>query len=161
MPSAHVCVLDHRLFPPVPRGAPQLIGSIGPGACLLWLAAAGKAQNFKDSSMDADGIKAAAKGDMSISTAVTLLSLTMGLLGVQAGGFASNHQDISTQYASVLFGMTNACASVAGSITVYAVGVVLDASGQDWALVFRGVAAACLGSACMYGLCASSEPQFD
>lgn len=98
---------------------------------------------------------------MSINMAVTLLSLTMGLLGMQSGGFASNHQDISSQYASVLFGITNACASIAGSITVYAVGVVLDASGQDWALVFRGVAATCIGSAAMYAACASSEPQFD
>ena len=118
----------------------QVIGSLGPGACLLWLSSARR---------------------MSINMAVTLLSLTMGLLGMQAGGFASNHQDISSQYASVLFGITNACASIAGSITVYAVGVVLDASGQDWTLVFRGVAATCIGSAVMYAACASSEPQFD
>lgn len=80
---------------------------------------------------------------------------------LQAGGFASNHQDISTQYASILFGITNASASVAGSVTVYLVGVVLDATGQNWALVFKGVAVTCLASAALYVSCASSEPQFD
>lgn len=118
----------------------QVAGSAGPAACFLLLA----------------------HGPDTVSSrgAVALLTVAMGFQGLQAGGFASNHQDISGRLASVLFGITNAFASLAGSVFVYLIGVILDATGS-WALVFKLVAAVNLASAAVYVTCATSDPQFD
>eukprot|EP00775_Hariotina_reticulata_P004108 gene4108-4354_t len=56
-----------------------------------------------------------------------------------AAGYASNHGDIATRYAGLLYGITNAGSSFAGSVAVYAVGVVLDWT-RDWGVVFGAVA---------------------
>lgn len=47
-------------------------------------------------------------------------------------------QDISTKYASALFGITNAGASLAGLIFVYLVGVILDHTGSWWVAGLKG-----------------------
>jgi len=119
----------------------QLVGSVGPGLCLLYLAAVPQ------------------KG--SLFDAVTLLTLAMGLLGCQAGGFASNHQDICTRYAPLLFGITNACSSLAGAGGVYTVGAILDYTTGRWSLVLVLVAAVNFVAAAVYCLFATSEPLFD
>lgn len=75
-------------------------------------------------------------------------------------GHRQQRQDLSTKYASVLFGTTNAAASLAGSVYVTLVGVILDAT-HSWALVFGLVAAGCFASALFYLLCGTSEPQFE
>lgn len=103
---------------------------------------------------------AAAGADGQLRSAVVLLVMTLAFLGLQAGGFASTHQDISTRMASVLFGTTNAVASLAGSVFVLAVGVILDTT-QSWALVFQMIAGCCLASAALFLAWGSSEPQFD
>ena len=92
--------------------------------------------------------------------ALLLMTLTMGLLGLQSGGFATNHQDISTKYASVLFGITNATSSLAGSASVFYIGILLDAT-HSWPLVFQLVSCSYFFSATVYLLCATSEPQFE
>ncbi|KAJ9518299.1 hypothetical protein QJQ45_010214 [Haematococcus lacustris] len=95
-----------------------------------------------------------------LGEAVTLLTLAMGLLGFQAAGFAANHQDIASRYASVLFGATNAAASLAGSIGVYAVGVVLDRT-SSWPLVLAIVACLNFAAAVSFATLATSEPLFE
>ncbi|KAL6765531.1 major facilitator superfamily domain-containing protein [Haematococcus lacustris] len=95
-----------------------------------------------------------------LGEAVTLLTLAMGLLGFQAAGFAANHQDIASRYASVLFGATNAAASLAGSIGVYAVGVVLDRT-SSWPLVLAIVACLNFAAALCFATLATSEPLFE
>ncbi len=113
------------------------------------------------SSGDAAAAAAAAAGaGDQLGNAVVLLVMTLAFLGLQAGGFASTHQDISTRLASVLFGTTNAVASLAGSAFVLAVGVILDTT-QSWALVFQMIAGCCLASAALFLAWGSSEPQFD
>ncbi|PNH08931.1 putative anion transporter 6 [Tetrabaena socialis] len=157
----------------------QTLGSVGPAICLLYLshgapggaataaAAAGLAGGGASRSLAGAAAAAAAAGGMSaeeqqrqLTWAVALLVMTMALLGLQAGGFAATHQDISTRLASVLFGTTNAAASLAGSFFVLLVGVLLDATGS-WALVFNLVGLCCLASAAAFLTLASSEPQFD
>ncbi|MEW5299522.1 MAG: hypothetical protein WDW36_002531 [Sanguina aurantia] len=118
----------------------QSIGTLGPGLCMAYLALIPASGNLRE--------------------AVTLLTLTLGFQGFQAGGFASNHQDISTRYAPVLFGVTNACASISGSIFVYVVGVLLDQS-YSWSLIFMAVAVANFGSAALYLAWGTSEVQFE
>eukprot|EP00798_Chlamydomonas_sp_ICE-L_P023756 gene23753-9314_t len=73
------------------------------------------------------------KSSASVSEAVALITICMSAMGMQAGGFASVHTDISTKYAPVLFGITNAASSLAGCIFVYLVGIILDHLGS-WPL---------------------------
>lgn len=124
----------------------QALGTLGPGCSLLFLGCtAGQTGQT---------------GQIGLTGALLLLTLTMAGLGCQAGGFASNHQDITTKYAGVLFGLTNALSSFGGSVSVYMTGVVLDLT-HSWSLVFRTVAWCnflCLG---VYLTYATSEPQFD
>lgn len=77
-----------------------------------------------------------------------------------AGLTSACTQDIAGRYASVLFGVTNAGASLMGSVAVALVGVVLDATGS-WSAVFQAVAAVNLASAALYLTCATSEPLFE
>ncbi|GIL70600.1 hypothetical protein Vretimale_3718 [Volvox reticuliferus] len=128
----------------------QVVGSAGPAICLLYLAWG------TPNGQEGKGVPQQAQ----LTNAVVLLVLTMALLGFQAGGFASTHQDIATRLASVLFGTTNASASLAGSAFVYAVGVILDRT-QSWARVFELIASCCLTSAAIFVVFATSEPQFD
>ncbi len=78
----------------------------------------------------------------------------------QAGGFASNHSDIASLYAPVLFGLTNACASAFGSLGVLLVGTILDATGR-WSLVLLMVACVNGLSAVVYLAFATSEQLFE
>jgi hypothetical protein len=54
----------------------------------------------------------------------------------------------------------NACASMAGSIGVYAVGAILDRT-HSWPLVLMLVASLNAVSAAVYVLLATSEPMFE
>lgn len=60
----------------------------------------------------------------------------------------------------MLFGLTNACASLAGTVGVYAVGALLDWTGS-WSLVLTLIAGANVASAAVYMLLASSVQVFD
>jgi hypothetical protein len=92
--------------------------------------------------------------------AMLLLTGMMGFQGLQSGGFAATHQDIATKYAGVLFGITNAVASLVSSVSLYLTGLVLEQT-QSWALVFECVAACNLLCCGVYLACATSDPQFD
>ena len=59
-------------------------------------------------------------GNLMLSAA--LLTGTLGLGGFQAAGYGSNHQDLSPKYSGILFGLTNASASSAGALAVFATG---------------------------------------
>ena len=51
-----------------------------------------------------------------------LLTGTLAIGGFQAAGYGSNHQDLSPKYSGILFGFSNASASSAGAIAVFATG---------------------------------------
>ena len=53
---------------------------------------------------------------------VALLSATLALGGFQAAGLGSNHQDIAPRYSGILFGITNASASIAGCVGIMGTG---------------------------------------
>jgi ACS family sodium-dependent inorganic phosphate cotransporter len=106
------------------------------------------------------GYLATSSGKGTVSEALLLLTVMLGGLGLQAGGFASTHQDICTKYAGVLFGLTNACSSLAGSLSIYATGLVLDWT-HSWGRVFGGVMACNLVSLVVFLALGTSEPLFD
>jgi ACS family sodium-dependent inorganic phosphate cotransporter len=96
----------------------------------------------------------------SVTAAMVVLTLMLGGLGLQSGGFASTHQDISTRYAGLIFGLTNACSSLAGSVSVYITGAVLDHT-HNWGLVFGMVSFCNVCSLIAFVLLATSEPLFE
>lgn len=69
-------------------------------------------------------------------------------------------QDISSRYAAVLFGITNALSSLMGTCSVYATGLILESTGS-WSLVFELVAAFYLVGAVGFLAWASAEQQFE
>ncbi len=70
-------------------------------------------------------------------------------------------QDISTRYAGILFGVTNAVSSTAGTACVYAVGYALEKDPNGWQTVFGSVAWLSLLSSLVHAAFSSSEPQFE
>jgi hypothetical protein len=59
---------------------------------------------------------------------VALLSATLALGGCQSAGLGSNHQDIAPRWAGILFGITNACASIIGIGGIIGTGTTLQPS---------------------------------
>lgn len=135
--AIHERGLDRTLV----RKAMQGVASLGPAACLLAL-----------STDQGEG--------HSVVAAVSLLSATLALGGFQAAGLGSNHQDLAPRYAGILFGITNASASIAGCAGIMATGLLLDAT-HSWSSIF-GIAAGiyCVGYA-GFAIWGSAERQFD
>lgn len=121
----------------------QTIGVVGPALCLLYLAL-----GHQDT------------GELRLGEAAALMTGTIAIGGFQSAGFASNHQDISSRYASVLFGITNAASSLMGTFSVFATGLILDAT-HSWSLVFEGVAVIYLLGGIAFVTLASAEQQFE
>lgn len=72
--------------------------------------------------------------------ALGVFTVTLASGAFSGAGFSSNHQDLATKYASLLFGITNACSSIAGTVAVYATGEVLEST-KSWNTVWEFVAA--------------------
>ena len=83
---------------------------------------------------------------------VTLLTLSMCLSTLTAGGALCNHLDISNEMSGILYGVTNTCATLTG---IYGVGITaaLIDYGFDWSFPFDVVA-------CLYLLAAAAFLQF-
>jgi nitrate/nitrite transporter NarK len=126
------------------RKAMQLAGSLGPAACLLYLASA----------------ESGILPHVPLAGAVALMCAALGLGGLTCSGFASNHQDLTTRYTGILFGVTNAASSLSGTCSTYATGQILDAT-HSWSLVFQVVAMVYVVSAASYATWASTDNQFD
>lgn len=73
--------------------------------------------------------------------ALATLCAALGFLGLTWSGFACNHLDIAPRHADVLYGVTNAFATLPGIIGVAATGWLLDVTGSYSAtfLVAAGV----------------------
>lgn len=75
-------LINRRVLTPTrTRKLLQGLGTVGPALCLLYLGLA--PQRAQQQQQAQQGV---------LREAVALLTMTMGLLGLQAGGFASNHQ---------------------------------------------------------------------
>lgn len=84
----------------------QGVGTLGPAACLLYLAAAvnGNIQ------------------EVNLTTAVSILTAALALGGLTCSGYASNHQDLTTKcvicHCELLFRLNILCIPVPGSMPV-------------------------------------------
>lgn len=122
----------------------QLVGSVGPALCLLYLAAA----------------EAGLVPELPLLGAVVIVTMTLAIGGLCSSGYASNHQDLSTKYPAILFGITNSASSLTGTISTYYTGVILDAT-SSWSTVFVIIASVYVVSSLVYATWASAENQFD
>lgn len=134
-------IQEHKMDKTLVRKIAQGIASVGPATCLF--------------------ILAADQGEgHSLVASVALISCALGLGGFQAAGLGSNHQDLAPQWAGILYGATNACASVFGVAGIMGTGLLLDAT-HSWAQVFgiaAGVYAVGYAGFFAYG---SGKQQFD
>lgn len=119
----------------------QALGSMGPAACLFALAAdQGEGHGMVQS--------------------VALLSATLALGGCQSAGLGSNHQDIAPRWAGILFGITNACASIIGIGGIIGTGLLLDKT-HSWTAVFGMAAAVYTAGYIGFALYGSAKQEFD
>lgn len=69
--------------------------------------------------------------------AQTFLMVAVGSQAFTAAGFeAGNQEKAGPRWAGLLYSVTSLPAVIFGTTGVYCVGQVLDATGQDWSLVF-------------------------
>ena len=92
--------------------------------------------------------------------AVALVTAWLALGGFSAAGYGSNHTDLSRSYSGILFGLSNGLASIAGSVTIYATGVILNKSDNDWGMIFDLAAIIYILGALVYVKFASCEEEF-
>ncbi|CAG9467851.1 unnamed protein product [Pedinophyceae sp. YPF-701] len=92
--------------------------------------------------------------------ALLLMTLTLATGGFSAGGFASNHQDLTSRNAPLIFGITNGMSSVAGSTAVWATGLILNDT-HSWADVWTVVVLIYVFGTVVYSSLASGEKQFE
>lgn len=121
----------------------QSIASFGPAACLLRLACTSTQPS-----------------ESGLGDAVLLVTAWLALGGFSAAGYGSNHQDLSRKWAGMLFGLSNGIASIAGSASIYATGLVLNKSHNDWGLIFEAAAIFYILGAVVYMKFASCEEEF-
>ena len=123
------------------RKVMQSIASFGPALCLL---------SLSSDSHNTDNLQGA----------VVLVTAWLALGGFSAAGYGSNHQDLSQKYSGMLFGLSNGLASIAGSASIYATGLILKSNNNDWSLIFELAAGFYIVGCLIYLTWASSEEEF-
>jgi len=89
---------------------------------------------------------------------VTLLILSQGFQGLIIGGLLVNHIDLSPKYASVIFGIANTAASLPGTIATLLIGIVLNKTHDNWAVVFGMSACVQVFGVIVYLIFGSAKP---
>jgi ACS family sodium-dependent inorganic phosphate cotransporter len=125
----------------------QAIASFGPAVCLMRLGCT--SDLALEPSMN-----------NGIGSAVILVTCWLALGGFSAAGYGTNHQDLSKKWAGMLFGLSNGLASIAGSASIYATGLILQNSNNDWNFIFESAAVIYLIGAVLYIKFASCEEEF-
>lgn len=126
----------------------QSIASFGPAVCLLQLAS--------ESHLTYVNVEP----NSHLTDAVVLVTAWLALGGFSAAGYGSNHQDLSKKYSGMLFGLSNGLASIAGSVSIYATGLILNKSNNDWGLIFDLASIIYMVGALIYIKFASCEEEF-
>ena len=94
-------------------------------------------------------------------TAELLLCVGLGSQAWSAAGYGCCAQDISKQYASLLYAATSVLAVLAGASGQYLTGWLLDQTSRDFGLIFGLISAVQLAGLCAYWAWWDSEPSFD
>lgn len=110
----------------VVRKTCQGVALLGPAACMAALAALTPAGALPPGEV-------ATTLPAPVGVYVGILAVAFALGAWSRGGLYSNHQDLSPEYASVLLGVSNTAGALPGVIGVWSAGLLLDATGGDWA----------------------------
>ena len=94
-----------------------------------------------------------------LAVGVMCLGNTIG--AAVTGGFASNHMDLAPRHSGKLMGLTNTAGTIPGIIGVWVSGEILNATNDNWALVFQLGAAVTLFGLVFYLLFASGKKIYD
>ena len=94
------------------------------------------------------------------TAALAFMTAALALGGFSGAGFASNHQDIASRTAPLLFGITNASSSIAGTTAVYLTGVWRD-TGHTWGDIWGAIAVVYVVGAVVYLAGGSGKRQFE
>lgn len=94
------------------------------------------------------------------ASAMVYVSTALALASFSQSGVYANHQDIGPQVAGTLLGISNTFASLPGVIGVYITGVVLDATENNWNVVFAMAIIFYVTGFVIYNLFATSERQW-
>jgi len=92
--------------------------------------------------------------------AVLFMSCALGLSSFSQSGVYSNHADIGPQYSGVLLGISNTIAALPGIFGVALTGFILDATANNWSIVFGIAIAFYLLGTVVYNLFATGERVF-
>ena len=96
----------------------------------------------------------------SSTAALAAMTVAMGAGGFSGAGYASNHQDIASKTAPLLFGITNASSSIAGTTAVF-LSSALRGEGATWNDIWLSLAAIYVAGAAVYVTWGSAKRQFD
>ncbi|KAL3863143.1 hypothetical protein ACJMK2_004912 [Sinanodonta woodiana] len=92
--------------------------------------------------------------------AITLLTLSVSLTGIQYSGWVVNHMDIAPGLAGILFGIANSIAAVTGFLSPVATGnLTKHHSREEWQIVFYISSAIYVFGAAFYIIFASGTVQ--
>ena len=96
------------------------------------------------------------------STGGALFALTfaVGCTAFTQAGFLVNFQEIGPRYVGAMHGLANTAGSVAGIVSTYGAGVVLEATGS-WNAVLRVTAFVYLAGAAVWLAFSTGERVFD
>lgn len=124
----------------------QTVGSGGPAATLCALAVLGS--GVTGAQLDQD-------------QAELLFMIGVGTQAFSAAGWGCGIQDISTRYASLVYGSTTVFAVAAGASGQYFTGWLLEQTGRDFTLMFAITAAVELAGLCAFWAWWDSERAFE
>ena len=97
----------------------------------------------------------------SVWLAIGIMCIGNAVGACVTGGFASNHMDLAPRHAGKLMGLTNTAGTIPGIIGVTVTGMILQATNNDWALVFQVGAGVTIFGLVFYLLFASGEKIYD
>lgn len=97
--------------------------------------------------------------DVWLAIGIMCLGNTIG--AAVTGGFSTNHMDLAPRHAGKLMGLTNTAGTIPGILGVTITGMILQATNNDWALVFQVGAGVTLFGLVFYLLFASGEKIYD
>lgn len=99
------------------------------------------------------------------SWVIAMVMLAQGFAGISHAGFATNHIDITPQYAGLVFGMSNTLSTLSGIVAPAVVGFIIasdDSEGGDsigpWRTVFWLTGLICTGGCVVFLVFGQAEP---
>ncbi|XP_046559193.1 uncharacterized transporter slc-17.2-like isoform X1 [Haliotis rubra] len=117
----------------------QTISFVGAGACLVGTGFVGVEHRY---------------------IPIVLLTLAMGFVGMASAGYLVNTVDFAPRYAGILFGITNAAATVPGMVAPLVAGALTpNKTQEEWRNVFYVCAGFCVIGIVVFGTMARGELQ--